>query len=583
MPPFPTLLSSWAEASRAVVGVCPPPAFHRRQRLFHSLARVLPAHFAPREKGDWRGLQAAVLFGEDAALLEEATAHRLPTFIVEEQRVHDGEAGPTIRLAEVGRLDHRLRGQELKTVLTSPGLARDGAGRVDLATSDDRLFWQTSSTGPRVDRVAVSPLELQSGESVRDHLRAGRYLRLLPLVDFLREVTGYGRRGRPLRATFIIDDPNLHWSSYGYVGFRSLAAHARATGYHVTFATVPLDCWFAWPGAARIFRANDDVLSLTSHGVYHLHAELGAGCSGPASAQLLDQAAARLERFARRSGVPVSRVMVPPHNLAALSVHDALLAAGFEALCTRLGWWSDWPDDQAAIAGIAAADVSPAGLPVFARHHLAGRFAWEDALISGYLDQPVVLYGHPEDLSDGYDLLARAASWLRSVSPTTWLSLEGIARTNVVTHFDAPSATLHLKLLDRSCAVTAPAGARMVSIEGPGSPDSIDNVSSAGAMSRVHATGTGWQSDERLPCEGGHTVEVIIGNARFDHAGRRPATAPVRAYARRAAAETRDRLRPTLRKLRLDRVTATLEEAFRGRRGEAAFHARRRRRVRAAG
>ncbi len=575
----PTLVPSWNEAPRAVVGVCPTLAFHQRRRLFHALERVLPIQFAPRPEGQWRGLQALILFGEDAGFGGHVSAQRLPTIIVEKQCVYAGEADQMVRFAAVGRLDRTLRGQQMKSILASLGLASDGIRHVDLATIGGRPLWQTSTTAPRVDRVAMSPAELKSGESVRDHLRAGRYFQLLPLFDFLRGITGDRHGDGPVRATFIIDDPNLHWRSYGYVGFRSLAAHARTNGYHVTFATVPLDCWFAWPGAARIFRANGDVLSLTSHGAYHLRSELVAECSGRLSSQLFDDATARLDRFARRCGVPVSRVMVPPHSMSALPVHDALVGAGFEALCTSLGWWADWPEDQASIAGIAAADVSPAGLPVFARHCLPSRFAREDALISAYLDQPVVLYGHPQDLSDGYDVLARAASWLRSVSPTIWLPLEGIARTNLVTHFDVASATLHLKLLNRHCNVIAPAGARSASIQGPCSADSIGYVCSAGAASRVHATGTGWQSDEHFPCDGGHPVEVIVGSTFPDRARRRPTTAPLGAYARRAAVETRDRLRPILRKVGLEPFTAIVEQAFHARQ-EAAFQGGQCRKVR---
>ena len=111
-----------------------------------------------------------------------------------------------------------------------------------------------------------------------------------------------------------------------------------------------------------------DVLSLTSYDVYHLRAELVAGCSGRVSAQLLEDAAARLDRFARRSRVSVGRVIAPPHNMSALPAHDALVGAGFEALCTKLGWREDWPQELASTAGIGAADVSPAGLPGLARH-----------------------------------------------------------------------------------------------------------------------------------------------------------------------------------------------------------------------
>jgi hypothetical protein len=103
------------------------------------------------------------------------------------------------------------------------------------------------------------------------------------------------------------------------------------------------------------------------------------------------------------------------------------------------------------------------------------------------------------------------------------------------------------QVLNRLCNVMAPAGARRLSIEGLGSVDPVGYVSSAGGVSRVHPIGTGWQSHDHLSCEGGQTVEVIIGNAFRDHPPRQPASAPLRAYARRAAVEARDRLRPIMR------------------------------------
>ena len=72
-----------------------------------------------------------------------------------------------------------------------------------------------------------------------------------------------------------------------------------------------------------------------------------------------------------------------------------------------------------------------------------GRMPW----ISAYLDQPVVLYGHPGDLGNGYDLLAETASWLRGAGPTVWLALRDIGRTNALEQFDEPTGMLHLKVL----------------------------------------------------------------------------------------------------------------------------------------
>src|SRR5262245_35997245 len=198
----PTLLTSWAEASRVIVGVCPTSAFHRRRRLFHALERVLPVRFTPRRTGEWRGLRAAILFGHDSGSIEPA--RNFPAFIIEEQDVDAGEPGQTARFADVPQLDRRLRRQQMECVSASTGLTADGVDCVELASTADRLLWQTSSTAPRVDRVGVSPADLESGESLRDHLRAGRYLQLLPLFDFLREISGDGLRNGKVRATFII-------------------------------------------------------------------------------------------------------------------------------------------------------------------------------------------------------------------------------------------------------------------------------------------------------------------------------------------------------------------------------------------
>ena len=60
----------------------------------------------------------------------------------------------------------------------------------------------------------------------------------------------------PPRASFVIDDPNLHWPSYGYLDYRELVAHAPQHGYHVGLATVPLDGWLIDRRAAALVARN---------------------------------------------------------------------------------------------------------------------------------------------------------------------------------------------------------------------------------------------------------------------------------------------------------------------------------------
>src|SRR5207253_606662 len=141
-------------------------------------------------------------------------------------------------------------------------------GDLVLACCGDRPVWllRKSLVGDR-HLVAAAPDELEANEVLRHHIRAGRFLGLLPLVHFLRQISGDAAWvAPPLRASFIIDDPNLHFPSYGYVHYRQLAEHARRYGYHVSVASIPLDFHYVHPVAAGIFRDHPSLLSLTVHG-----------------------------------------------------------------------------------------------------------------------------------------------------------------------------------------------------------------------------------------------------------------------------------------------------------------------------
>ena len=203
----------------------------------------------------------------------------------------------------------------------------------------------------------------------------------------------------PLRAAFIIDDPNLHWPSYGYVDFLDLARHAHAHRYHASMAIIPLDLWYFDRRAVRIFRESAAELSLVVHGNDHVRAELAQPRPEREALGLVAQALCRVSRFERRTGLQIDRVMVPPHGDCNDTMFDALARAGFDALS-----WS--PKPSSAISGWEVADVAPGGLPSIPRTLLGDR---DDLPFRAYLDQPIVLEGHHTDLADGLDLLQEAA------------------------------------------------------------------------------------------------------------------------------------------------------------------------------
>jgi hypothetical protein len=131
------------------------------------------------------------------------------------------------------------------------------------------------SPGVSTWHAAQAAPDVLPGEPLKHHFQADRFLALLPFVDFLQHVGGAAAwSDAPLRATFVIDDPNLRRETYGFLNYRSLAHEAERFGYHAGIAMVPLDGAVASPAVAGIFRDHPS-LSVLVHGNDHERAELG--------------------------------------------------------------------------------------------------------------------------------------------------------------------------------------------------------------------------------------------------------------------------------------------------------------------
>ena len=270
-----SLSHSPTQPSSSLVGVSPGEALEKNRGFFEALEIVFPVRFEPRATGgDVKGLDGVLMLDDRAdppacpcLIASSGTSHQNPT--------DRKQAG--IRFASSPALDpclhdallHDARAVSLRPVTVRP------ADEV-LAEGPSGPVWTRREEGERqVHRVALSPAQHDSSLPLRAQLRTGQFLSLLPLVVFLRELTEPHQWTRPpLRASFVLDDPNLRWPTYGFINFRSLASHAAAHGYHVAIASVPLDSWPVSGSAARIFVEAPESLSLCIHGHAHLRYEL---------------------------------------------------------------------------------------------------------------------------------------------------------------------------------------------------------------------------------------------------------------------------------------------------------------------
>ncbi|HWE34137.1 MAG TPA: glycosyltransferase [Solirubrobacteraceae bacterium] len=340
--------------------------------------------------------------------------------------------------------------------LELPVAADCAASRHDVEFPDDPSVPRAlrgrrlEETGPRIVRDGVSsyPLpHLRPGETLRDHFRPGRFMALLQLLMLI------GLPEPRLRACVILDDPNLHWPSYGRVDYRRLCERARSGGYHVALATVPRDAWLVNRRAAAIVR--DRHLSLLVHGNDHTSHELGRLSDRPEAERAMAQALRRIAALEHRARVAVDRVMAPPHERCSEEALGAMLAVGFEAACIgRPQPWRDSEPPVSPLLGWRPAEFVAGGLPVIPRHSL--HRARDELVFRALLGQPLVLYGHHADT----ELLDDSVAYVNGLGDVEWGSIGSIARSNYTAARDGEM--LVVEGSSRRLTVEVPDGVRSI-------------------------------------------------------------------------------------------------------------------------
>ena len=369
---------------------------------------------------------------------------------------------------------------------------------------------------------------------------------LLPLVHFLRSLLGESWKAPPLQASFVVDDPNLHWPSYGFLDYQELATHAIRHGYHVGFAMVPLDGWLVNRRAASLLAENASVLSLLLHGNDHAAHELGRLDDDAQAGAAVAQALRRVAALERRCGVKVERVMVPPYEDCSRPALRAMFRLGVEAASvSRPHPWYVGPPAESALAGWWPAELVEGGLPVLPRYPLSGDR--DDLPLRAYLGQPLILYGHHWDFAEGLDVLGQAAHEINSLGDVEWGSLGRVARAGHATQILGD--TLLVRMFTRRIAVEVPAGVRelRVCMPEPFGGSRGHQVSHQQGSTRVAFNG-GWGVAEPIAVEAPGQIDLML---MADQPLRACEVSPGRVRPwlsiRRALVEGRDRIEPMRR------------------------------------
>jgi len=572
MTDFHTMSADMAESDidepRKRVGVIAERAITGLEPLFASLQRVFPVRFEPTNSTDLERFDGVLVLdptalGDDpTALALDPTAlgdmprglmpsglmsSGLPRLIISSRAPGHREEHVVISLSEDSSLAHPLRGTAIpeRTMVGEPSFPVPESGRVLASVGRTPVWWQVGEAHESLCLSAYPLAELGEHETLREHLRAGCFMGLLPLLHFLDLVLGArGWTLPPLRASFVIDDPNLHWPSYGFLKYRDLINHASRHGYHVGLATVPLDGWLVNRRAASLIRENPSALSLLMHGNDHVAFELGRLAERDAEPAIA-QALRRIAALERRSGVMVDRVMAPPHGACSEPALRAMFRLGIEAACISRPYpWRDGLPAPTPLAGWHPAELVAGGLPVLPRYSLS--LPSEDLIFRALLGQPLILYGHHQDFSHGLDLFAQAADEVNSLGDVRWGSLSWIARGNYSTR--RVGETLHVWMHARHISIEVPADVRAlrVQVQEPFAGTAWRELVHTGGVTPMAFEG-GWGESELGAIDGPTRLDLTLsGDRPLNPLEVAPPALRPWPLMRRAVVEGRDRLRPLL-------------------------------------
>jgi len=520
------------------------------KRLLEAITNLLPLQFVMLDELDRAHCDAALLFGVSRQKAMEVSLSGLRCLaFIGGQLVPTVSSRADIHLSSTPYLVQCFRGRTLSdNGIHQIRRLKKEIGDEVVARKDDDILWIHRGEGASaVDLVAMEPPDLADKDYLFRHFQRDNWVRLLPILHFLREVSGW--EPPPIRACLMFDDPNLHWKSYGYVNYGRLVQHASEHNYHVSFATVPMDAWYVHSATTRLFRENKSRLSLLIHGNNHTYRELTQARTDASRQALAIQALRRIERLERLSGLEVARVMAGPHGACNHEMANVLAQTGFEAASvSRSSLVARNPNVVWPITlGLNVAEFLGGGLPAILRFDIRLEYSETTVLLAAFSGQPIIPCGHHQDFADGLDFVGRIASLVNSVAEVQWMDMQSIAQTNFCRRQEGE--VLHIKMYSRKIRLKVPKEIKTLWVQRPWLHGNGEEYL---AVQKVGSTFKTVISHEGEPISVTPGDEMMIGSiypGMIDFDKTPLPRSSVWTVGRRLFCEGRDRLRPTTDRL----------------------------------
>jgi hypothetical protein len=438
--------------SKIRVAVAPATEYELRRRLFDMLSSQLEVSFEPHTPGDYKGLQGLIALSGAGEAVREASVHNVSCYEVILSQPIPVEAQSAITFTSSAGVHRAFRGKTLadSSLINFTPVSNSSDS---LAKVRDQTIWAMEQQGNQEHHcVGVDVPVFTERDFFHNHFRELRWFAMVPLLHFLRRLLGPDGWPAPEpRASFIIDDPNLHHRSYGYIDFDKLANHAAAHNYHATIATVPLDAWYFDRKVVDLFQTHKKHISLMMHGVNHVADELARSYEDQDALSLLATGLRRIADLESRSGVAVARIMAAPHGAFAEFMADLMARLGYEGACISIGSLLRWNAEKLWPASLGFAVAQPLGSLAFPVFHRIG-ISETDIRLKTFLGHPVIVATHHQDCVSNFARLESMANTVNSIDSVRWMGIEEISRTNFVTRMQ--NGMIHVWPYSRRLAVT---------------------------------------------------------------------------------------------------------------------------------
>jgi hypothetical protein len=428
--------------------------YEKRRELFAALASVHQLIMSPSIAED--EADGLVCFGSSGS----QDNHRVPSlhFPLSDEPQPQIVATLDFVDAELSGISFSRKSFQTTSVVPHSTLSPSAAAKV-IASQDKIPIWFLEERGGIMHYYSlIPPKELLPHRALKDFFCAKDFISLFPFLHFLREIQGSSIPVLPPpRASFIIDDPNVRTTKYGFIDYRELISEAREYRYHVNIATIPIDCARASRSAVELFKTNPEQISLIDHGNNHTFSEFmmrgESECSGT-----LRQIDSRLEFFKQKYQLEIDNVLTAPHGMMSREMLNAVSLFEFPgAVISRPFPWHphDAPEEEIHET-ISFSKWYPAdfveGTPVIPRMK-----SFDDTPFKFYLGIPAIYYFHHWDFKKGYGNLRKIAARVRTFADARWEPLGKIFASNYILA-DKGDGSAEIQLFSKKFELSIPNG-----------------------------------------------------------------------------------------------------------------------------